>query len=59
MFLTEVVCGLCGKGHSKDEIQTVCRACGRPLLARYDLSAARTSGMWKAFVEMEQLGWVS
>lgn|GEM_PF-3519668 len=43
MFLIELVCGLCGKGHSKDEIQTVCRACGRPLLARYDLPAARAA----------------
>jgi threonine synthase len=43
MFLTELVCGLCGKGHSKDEIQTVCRACGRPLLARYDLPAVRAA----------------
>jgi threonine synthase len=42
MFLTSLVCGLCGKEHSKDELQTVCQECGRPLLARYDLSAARS-----------------
>jgi threonine synthase len=40
MFLTELICGLCGKRHSKDEVQTVCRDCGRPLLAGYDLRAA-------------------
>jgi threonine synthase len=42
MFLTRLACGLCGKEHSKDEPQTVCQECGRPLLARYDLSAARS-----------------
>ena len=41
MFLTHLTCGLCGKEHSKQELQTVCRDCGRPLLARYDLLAAR------------------
>ena len=42
MFLTHLVCGLCGKEHSKDKLQAVCQECGRPLLARYDLSAARS-----------------
>ena len=49
MFLTELVCGLCGKLHSKDEVQSVCRDCGRPLLARYDLLAA------SAALQKEQL----
>jgi threonine synthase len=40
MFFTGLVCGLCGKWHSKDLLQTVCQDCGRPLLAQYDLSAA-------------------
>src|SRR6516225_4774126 len=42
MFLAHLTCGLCGKEHSKDELQTVCRDCGKPLLARYDLAAARS-----------------
>jgi threonine synthase len=42
MFLTHLTCGLCGKEHSTDELQSVCQECGRPLLARYDLSAARS-----------------
>ena len=42
MFFTELVCGLCGQPHSKSQLQTVCRVCGRPLLARYDLSAVST-----------------
>jgi threonine synthase len=38
-FLTELVCGLCGKPYSKSQLQTVCQDCVRPLLAAYDLSA--------------------
>lgn len=41
--LTHLECSICGERHSADELQTTCRACGRALLARYDLaSAART-----------------
>src|SRR5262249_26296383 len=43
MFFTGLVCGLCGKGHSKETLQTVCQDCGRPLLAQYDLLAAATA----------------
>jgi threonine synthase len=39
MFLTKLVCGLCGKIHAKSQLQTVCQSCGRPLLAVYDLSS--------------------
>jgi threonine synthase len=42
MFITELVCGLCQKSHSKSQLQTVCRECGRPLLALYDLAAVST-----------------
>src|ERR1700736_761448 len=42
VFFTELVCGLCGQPHSKSQLQTVCRVCGRPLLAMYDLSAVST-----------------
>ena len=40
MFFTGLGCGLCGKRHSKETLQTVCQDCGRPLLAKYDLLAA-------------------
>jgi threonine synthase len=43
MFLTELVCGLCGKTHAKSQLQTVCQSCGRPLLAKYDLSSVSTA----------------
>ena len=39
MFLTELVCGLCGKIHATSQLQTVCQSCGRPLLAAYDLAS--------------------
>src|SRR6476620_429136 len=58
MFLTELLCGLCGKAYSRDRLQTVCRNCQRPLLASYDLKAvatvlrtedfaARQSSLWR------------
>lgn len=34
-------CSICGLDHSLAEVQTFCTACGRALLARYDLEAAR------------------
>ncbi len=41
--LTHLECSICGERHSADELQTICRACGRALFARYDLAkAART-----------------
>ena len=42
-FLTHLECALCGKSYSADELQTLCPTCQRPLLARYDLAAARSS----------------
>jgi len=40
-FLTHLECSVCGDRHSPHEIQTVCRSCGKSLIARYDLQAAR------------------
>jgi threonine synthase len=57
-FFTHLECGRCGARHDADVPQTVCATCGKPLLARYDLAAARRSlradalaarggGLWK------------
>lgn len=57
-YLTHLECSVCGDRHSPHEVQTVCRSCGRSLLARYDLTAAQQSlrkegfrdqrgGLWK------------
>jgi len=41
--LTHLECGACGARHDADVLQNLCTACGKPLLARYDLEkAART-----------------
>lgn len=42
-FLTHLECALCGESYSADELQTLCPTCQRPLLACYDLEAARSS----------------
>lgn len=40
-FLINLKCSTCGRGFSPDQIQTFCPDCQSPLLARYDLEAAR------------------
>lgn len=40
-FLTHLECSVCGDRHSPHEVQTVCRSCGKSLLARYDLQSAK------------------
>jgi threonine synthase len=40
-YLTHLECSVCGDRHSPHEVQTVCRSCGKSLLARYDLQSAR------------------
>ncbi|MEK6754684.1 MAG: threonine synthase [Bacteroidota bacterium] len=42
-FLTHLECSVCGDRHSPHELQNVCRSCGKALLARYDLQAAKAS----------------
>ncbi len=39
-FLTHLECGLCRKQYPADMLHTVCPECGRPLIARYDLTRA-------------------
>jgi threonine synthase len=38
--LTHLECSRCEKRHSHNRLQNLCEACGKPLLARYDLTAA-------------------
>ena len=41
--LTHLECASCGKRHAHTQLQNLCTACGKPLLARYELrSASRT-----------------
>ena len=41
--LTHLECGLCGEKQPADRLWNLCPACGKPLLARYDLEAAAGS----------------
>jgi len=43
-YLTHLECSLCGKEYEADTLQGMCSDCARPLLARYDLEAARSLG---------------
>ncbi len=38
--LTHLECGRCGERYPADRLMNLCPACGKPLLARYDLAAA-------------------
>jgi len=57
-YLLDLVCPECGTHFSADALQTFCRGCASPLLARYDLAraaaaldraevGARPRGMWR------------
>lgn len=39
--LTHLECSHCGRQHTADQLQTICLACGKVLLAAYDLAAVR------------------
>src|SRR5688572_26488555 len=39
--LTHLACSACGAVHPPDQLQTICRQCGKVLLAQYDLDRAR------------------
>ncbi len=40
-FLTHLECSVCRAAHAPAQVQSFCRSCGKTLLARYDLEAAR------------------
>jgi threonine synthase len=42
-FLSYLECGLCGERLEADRLWNLCPKCGKPLLARYDLGAARAA----------------
>jgi threonine synthase len=58
MNITHLECGLCGLKHEARQLLNLCRACGKPLLVRYDLEraqktltkkslASRRSDLWR------------
>jgi threonine synthase len=56
-FLTHLECALCGRALPPDQVQTLCPNCQRPLLARYDLPAARAAWDRDALVTREPTLW--
>jgi len=57
-FLTNLTCSQCGRSYDPRQVQTYCHDCTAPLLAQYDLEAARAAlrpeairlrprGMWR------------
>ena len=40
-FLTGLRCSACGRAHDHEALQGACTACGKPLLAEYDLERVR------------------
>ncbi len=55
--LSHLECSICGERHDAGRVQTVCTACGRALLARYDLDAARRSFTREALGTREWSMW--
>ena len=43
MNVTHLECGLCGLPHEARRLLNLCRACGKPLLVRYDLDRSKTT----------------
>src|SRR5689334_12227996 len=41
-YLSHLQCSKCGERHDATVAQGLCKQCGSPLLARYDLDAIRT-----------------
>jgi threonine synthase len=56
-LLTHLEFSLCGTAYDADRLQTACPVDGRPLLARYDLEAARRSLNWERLRTREASLW--
>jgi threonine synthase len=56
-FLTHLECGLCGTAQEADRRWNLCPECGKPLLARYDLEAARQALTREGIVGREPALW--
>ncbi len=55
--LVGLECSVCGEYHDDRSPQTVCAACGRVLLARYDLDAARRSFTFESLARRRSDMW--
>jgi threonine synthase len=55
--LTHLECGLCGTKYAADQLINLCRECGKPLLARYDLDRARQTLTKASMAQREPSLW--
>jgi threonine synthase len=56
-FLSHLECGWCGERLEADRLWNLCPKCGKPLLARYDLDAARAAVTPAAIAGREPTMW--
>lgn len=56
-YLTHLECSRCGGVHDPETIQNLCTSCDKPLLARYDLPAARANLQREDFAQRESSIW--
>jgi threonine synthase len=56
-YLTHLECGLCGQTYDAGRLWNLCPACGKPLLARYDLEAARLAVRREEIARREPTLW--
>jgi threonine synthase len=56
-FYTHLECSSCGERHEADKVQTVCKKCGKPLFARYDLESAKEAVTRRELVGRESTMW--
>lgn len=57
MFLTHLSCTACGLRHEWSQLQNLCRACGKPLFANYDLPGAGRALTRGALASREKTLW--
>jgi threonine synthase len=56
-YFSHLECGLCGERLESDRLWNLCPKCGKPLLARYDLDAARAAVDRGALARREPTMW--
>jgi len=56
-WLSHLECAYCGKQCSTDELYNLCPKCGRPLLARYDLTETKGARLLKSLAGREASLW--
>lgn len=57
MHLAHLTCTACDLEHPADILQNLCRSCGKPLLARYDLAAGGKTLTREALKTREKSFW--